>query len=102
MIDGNKGVGANFFDEDLFNVLFYMTNLHQPEVTNNRKVVEINGADGTNESIIDGKKVDGPDIATENLVAENLVRSDVEDGGKKDVEESVKLGTIAEDPVVDH
>lgn len=73
-MDSIKGVGASFFNKNLFNIRFYMTNLRQPRVLNKREVVEADRVDGVDKldgSKVDRKKPDGPDIATEDPVAEN-------------------------------
>lgn len=75
-MDDIKRMRVNFFDKNLFNVWFYLTNLYWPRVINKRMIVEVNRADRADRGKVDKKNADGSGTTSEDLVIEDLVSED--------------------------
>lgn len=68
LMDGIRRVEANFFDEDLFNIWFHLTNLRWLKVANKEEVAEADRADRANrvdKDRVDRKKADKLDTVVE-------------------------------------
>lgn len=79
LITGIRGIEANFSDKDLFNISFYLTNLHYLGVINKREVVDankVNKADMADESRVDRKEADDLGTEAKHSVAKNLASED--------------------------
>lgn len=104
----SEGWELIFFNKDLFNIWFYLTNLRQFRVINKGEVIEanrkdgidkankINGVDGTDGYRADRKKADWPGIVAKDIVVEdpNITPEDL---APEDISITLKDPTL-EDP----
>lgn len=88
MIDVIKRVRVNFYNEDHFNVLFYLTNLYWSGVTNKKEIAKSCGTNGADRSRGDRKKADRSGTTVKDRVAEELASED--------------LKTVLEDPILEN